>query len=141
MIEKFFQDYYTSQRLAYEEEELDFRSDYAAFVFAGVPFGDLFTGAEGLKTEQQAVEFGGTAGEPYDPCYHLACDTFDNINLEVLEQNAHAIASTTLHFSMIRDLPLALADPCSSNHGKVETRAKKACRKEQLHLVCDSKYL
>lgn len=123
VIEKFFQDYYTSQGLAYEEEELDFRTDYAAFVFAGIPFGDIFTGAEGLKTEQQAVEFGGTAGEPYDPCYHLACDTFDNINLEVLEQNAHAIASATLHFSMIKDLPLALADPCSSNHGK------KACEK------------
>ena len=36
----------------------------------------LFTGAEGVKTAAQAPTYGGTAGPPYDPCYHLACDTF-----------------------------------------------------------------
>ena len=35
----------------------------------------------------------GTAGrrdEPFDPCYHAACDDIDNINFEVLDQNADA---------------------------------------------------
>ncbi len=37
-------------------------------------------GAEGVKTAEQAAIFGGTAGEPYDPCYHQACDTIDNVD-------------------------------------------------------------
>ena len=28
---------------------------------------------------------------PYDPCYHRACDTIDNVNREVLEQNTRAL--------------------------------------------------
>ena len=35
--------------------------------------------------------FGGVAGRPYDPCYHQACDTIDNVNREVLEQNTRAL--------------------------------------------------
>jgi hypothetical protein len=35
--------------------------------------------------------FGGAAGSPYDPCYHRACDTIDNINRDVLEQNTRAL--------------------------------------------------
>ena len=35
--------------------------------------------------------FGGAAGRPYDPCYHRGCDTIDNINREVLEQNTRAL--------------------------------------------------
>lgn len=45
------------------------------------PFGGLFTGAEGIKTPEQAAVYGGTAGQQLDPCYHLACDTFDDISL------------------------------------------------------------
>ena len=36
----------------------------------------LFTGAEGIKTAAQALTYGGVAGQQYDPCYHIACDTF-----------------------------------------------------------------
>jgi len=35
--------------------------------------------------------FGGAAGRPYDPCYHKACDTIENINRDVLEQNTRAL--------------------------------------------------
>ena len=52
----------------------------------------MFTGAEEIKTEEQAAIWGGTAGEQYDPCYHLACDTFDNVNAQALEINVVAIA-------------------------------------------------
>jgi hypothetical protein len=44
--------------------------------------------------------YGGTAGEQYDPCYHLACDTFDNVSLEVLGLNADAVAAATLRYAM-----------------------------------------
>ena len=32
----------------------------------------------GAKTPEQAQRWGGTAGQPYDPCYHQACDRIDN---------------------------------------------------------------
>ncbi len=66
----------------------------------GIPFGGLFTGAEGIKTPDQAAIYGGVAGEQYDPCYHLACDTFDNISLDVLDLNADAVAFSTLQYAM-----------------------------------------
>jgi hypothetical protein len=39
----------------------------------------------------QASLFGGSAGRPYDPCYHRVCDTIENINRDVLEQNTRAL--------------------------------------------------
>ena len=100
MIEAFFEDFYDRRGLAFEPTEIDFRSDYAAFFDAGIPFGGLFTGAEGIKTPEQVAIYGGTAGEQYDPCYHLACDTFDNVSLEVLDLNADAVAAATLRYAM-----------------------------------------
>jgi Zn-dependent M28 family amino/carboxypeptidase len=99
-IEKLFQSFYTARGEQFLPTEISFRSDYAAFFKAGIPFGGLFTGAEGIKTPEQAVTWGGTAGEQYDPCYHLACDTFDNINLEALDVNADAVAFATLQYAM-----------------------------------------
>jgi Zn-dependent M28 family amino/carboxypeptidase len=99
-IEKFFEDFYGARGLASEPTQISFRSDYAAFFFSGIPFGGLFTGASDIKSDAQAATYGGSAGEQYDPCYHLACDTFDNINLEVLELNADAAAASTLQYSM-----------------------------------------
>ena len=65
-----------------------------------MPAGGLFTGAEGIKTAEQAAIYGGEEGEQYDPCYHAACDTIDNVNLDVLEQMADAAAHATLTFAM-----------------------------------------
>ncbi|WP_166866060.1 M28 family metallopeptidase [Salinibacterium sp. ZJ70] len=91
-IEKLFTDYFTSQGLATEPTAFDGRSDYFAFIEAGIPAGGLFTGAEDIKSEEQAAIFGGTAGEAFDPCYHQACDDISNIDLVVLEQMADAAA-------------------------------------------------
>jgi Zn-dependent M28 family amino/carboxypeptidase len=99
-IEAVFEKYYDDRGLPYEGTDFSGRSDYGPFIAAGIPAGGLFTGAEGIKTPEQASLFGGVAGEPYDPCYHLACDTFDNVSLEVLEQNADAVAYATLRFAM-----------------------------------------
>ncbi len=38
-----------------------------------------------------AHRFGGSAGQPFDPCYHKACDTVLNINRPVLEQISDAL--------------------------------------------------
>ena len=69
----------------------------------GIPVGALLTGAEGLKTDEQFSIFGGTAGKSYDPCYHKACDTLDNINLDTLDVNADAAAMATLYYAMKSD--------------------------------------
>jgi hypothetical protein len=38
-----------------------------------------------VKTAEQQAIWGGTTGAQFDPCYHLACDTFANVNLHALE--------------------------------------------------------
>lgn len=98
-IEQVFLDYFKSQRLATEPTPFDGRSDYGPFIQVGIPAGGLFTGAEGVKTPAQAVTYGGTAGIQYDPCYHLACDTFDNFSRRGLDQMADAAAHAVLFFA------------------------------------------
>jgi Zn-dependent M28 family amino/carboxypeptidase len=95
-IEQLFESFYDSRGLTYEDTEFDGRSDYEAFAVAGIPSGGLFTGAEDVKSAEQAARYGGTAGEPFDPCYHQACDDIKNLDLTVLDQNADAIAYATL---------------------------------------------
>lgn len=99
-IEQLFENFYASRGLAFAPTEISFRSDYAAFFNNGIPFGGLFTGAEGVKTPAQAAIYGGTAGVAYDPCYHQSCDTFANNNNSVLDLNADAIAYSTLQYAM-----------------------------------------
>jgi len=99
-IEELFVDFYGARGLASEPTQIDFRSDYAAFFDVGIPFGGLFTGAEGIKTLAQRDVYGGVAGIQYDPCYHRACDTFSNVSLEVLDLNSDAMAFATFTYAM-----------------------------------------
>jgi Zn-dependent M28 family amino/carboxypeptidase len=91
-IESLFSRYFASQRLATEETPFDGRSDYGPFIENGVPAGGLFTGAEDVKTAQEAATYGGTAGEAYDSCYHQACDDRQNLSLTALDQMSDAVA-------------------------------------------------
>jgi len=52
-----------------------------------------------VKTPAQAAIYGGTAGIAYDPCYHQACDTFDNVSLIGLDQMSDAAAHAVLVMS------------------------------------------
>ena len=99
-IEQTFERFYLQRGVPFKGTDFDGRSDYGPFIAAGVPSGGLFTGAEGVKTAEEATIWGGTAGQPYDPCYHLACDTFANNNDFALETNADAIAYATLQYAM-----------------------------------------
>lgn len=94
-IEAMFETYFELRGESYVGSEISFRSDYAEFFVEDIAFGGLFTGAEGIKTEEEALEFGGEAGVAYDECYHAACDTIDNFDLRALEVNADAIAFVT----------------------------------------------
>lgn len=99
LIEDVFSDFFTAQGSASEPTDFDGRSDYFGFINAGIPAGGLFTGAEGIKSAEQAAVYGGTAGVAYDPCYHQACDDLDNLDRDTLGLMADAIAHATLTFA------------------------------------------
>ncbi|KAH9902148.1 hypothetical protein F4778DRAFT_110779 [Xylariomycetidae sp. FL2044] len=62
-------------------------SDYVGFLELGIPSSGLFTGA----------------GEPTDPCYHLACDTLANVDLEALTDNARAAGVVAARMALSLD--------------------------------------
>jgi Zn-dependent M28 family amino/carboxypeptidase len=103
-IERLFEDYFNAQGLPHEPTPFSGRSDYGPFIAAGIPAGGLFTGAEGVKTPAQAAIFGGTAGEPYDPCYHLACDTYANNSNAALDSMSDAVAHAVITFAQSTNL-------------------------------------
>ncbi|MGQ7847555.1 M28 family peptidase [Granulosicoccus sp. 3-233] len=107
-IEWLFNDYFMEQGLATAPTAFDGRSDYGPFIQYGIPAGGLFTGAEGVKTEEEAGIFGGVAGEAYDACYHAACDTIDNINDQGLDEMADAMAYA-INVLAVNDLPMPSA--------------------------------
>lgn len=111
-IEKQFHDYFASQGLPSAETPFSGRSDYGPFIAKGIPAGGLFTGAEGVKTADQAVLFGGQAGVAYDQCYHQACDGLSNNNPEAIDANSDAIAHAVLTYG--QDLS-SLSAPVTSD--------------------------
>lgn len=104
-IEALFTEWFASQGLESAPTEFSGRSDYKAFIDAGIPAGGLFSGAEGIKTEEEAAIFGGTAGEAYDSCYHAACDTIENVSVEALDQFSDAIAHATASYADVKKHP------------------------------------
>ncbi|MGH3458348.1 M28 family peptidase [Aeromicrobium sp.] len=94
-IEKIFTDHFDSKGLASDPTEFSGRSDYGPFIAVGIPAGGLFSGAEGVKTAEQAATYGGTAGAAYDPCYHQACDDITNLNSDALHELGDAAAHAT----------------------------------------------
>ena len=99
-IEKVFERFYAERGEPFKGTDFSGRSDYGPFIAVGIPSGGLFTGAEGVKTAAEAAIWGGTAGAQYDPCYHLACDTYANNSDRALDVNADAVAYATLQFAM-----------------------------------------
>lgn len=100
VVEDVFNDYFAGQGLETDPTAFDGRSDYDAFISVGIPAGGTFTGAEGIKTAEQAAIYGGTAGLAYDECYHQACDTIANVSDQGLDEMSDAAAHATLTFAM-----------------------------------------
>ncbi|WP_440072099.1 M20/M25/M40 family metallo-hydrolase [Streptosporangium sp. OZ121] len=125
-IEKLFQAYFEAVGKPYQDAEFSGRSDYGPFIAVGIPSGGLFTGAERLKTAEEAEKFGGSAGVAYDKCYHQACDTIANIDDKALEVNAGAIAAAAFVYGYARDLPGPGALGAPSGPGASEGPGKGA---------------
>jgi hypothetical protein len=96
-------DYWIGQRLTFgqafdadgltrETVDIGGSSDDYRFDGLGIAVGGIFAGASQRKTDAQAATFGGSADTPYDACYHLACDTVDNVDAVLLAQMARAAA-------------------------------------------------
>ncbi|KAM5345056.1 hypothetical protein ACJ41O_010918 [Fusarium nematophilum] len=99
VLEKDFEKFYKTNRKPYVPSEFSGRSDYAAFIQNGIPSGGLFTGAEVLKTEEEAKLFGGEAGVAYDVNYHQPGDDIKNLNHEAYLLNTKSIANSVAKYA------------------------------------------
>jgi Zn-dependent M28 family amino/carboxypeptidase len=125
LVENVFLAFFAQRNLATSPTAFDGRSDYVAFTDAGIPAGGIFTGAEGIKTDAEARIYGGTAGQPYDACYHQACDTINNINNTVLDQFADSVANSVIVFAQ-RSQPVV--DPVGLAAAAKRAQARTATR-------------
>ncbi|WP_309133108.1 M28 family peptidase [Brevibacterium sp.] len=91
-LEKIYTDYFDGIDQKHVGTDFSGRSDYKAFMDAGIPASGLFSGADGVKTEQEAEWFGGTVGQPHDTNYHKPSDTIENVSRESVDIFAPAIA-------------------------------------------------
>jgi Zn-dependent M28 family amino/carboxypeptidase len=119
-VEDVFLDYFSAVGLPAEPTAFDGRSDYDAFISVGIPAGGLFTGAEDIKTVEEAEIYGGTAGVAYDACYHQACDTIDNLSAEALDEMSDAAAHATLTFAMTTSAVQGTDKGKALGHGKFQ---------------------
>jgi Zn-dependent M28 family amino/carboxypeptidase len=127
-VEAVFNDYFASIGLPTEPTAFDGRSDYFGFITAGIPAGGLFSGAEGLKTPDQAMVYGGMEGEQYDPCYHEACDTIGNVDQTALDQMSDAAAHSVLTFAMTSSAVNGTAKGNATASGSMAFHGSKATR-------------
>lgn len=99
-IEKDFEDFFKNKGVPSVPSIFSGRSDYAAFLQNGIPSGGLFTGAEELKTVDEAALFGGEAGVALDANYHQPGDTIDNLSTEAFLINAQSIANSVAKYAL-----------------------------------------
>lgn len=99
-LEQLFTDWFDAQGIATEEAPFDGRSDYGPFIGVGVGAGGLATGAEGIKSQEQADMHGGQAGQPYDACYHGECDDLDNVDMDILTTMSRAGAHVIQQYAI-----------------------------------------
>ena len=123
-IESLFTGWFDRQGQANEPIPFDGRSDYVAFTDAGIPAGGIFTGAEEKKTKEQQALYGGIVGAQLDPCYHEACDTIANLNLQVFGEMTDAAADVLFQLANTRN-PIVDGGTVKS-HGDAGRRAGRA---------------
>jgi Zn-dependent M28 family amino/carboxypeptidase len=112
-IAQVFEEYFEEQGQVSEPGVLSGRSDYQAFMLAGIPSGGLFSGADGTKTDEQVQWYGGTAGDRFDPYYHTADDTLDKINTDAVDELS-AAGAHGVEFFAENTLPVNGVEPLSA---------------------------
>jgi Zn-dependent M28 family amino/carboxypeptidase len=97
--EVFFEEFFAANGLNSVPTDFSGRSDYAGFLNLGIASGGLFTGAEVVKTAEEAELFGGEAGVAYDVNYHKAGDNITNLAWDAFEWNTKAIAASVAEYA------------------------------------------
>ena len=87
-----------------------------------------FTGAEEIKTAEDVLLVGGVEGEAYDPNYHAAGDTVDNLNLDAFLLNTRSIAdSVAFYATTLETIPLRATGPAKRDAmTSVQRKARRA---------------
>ena len=118
IIEALFTDYFAGRGLASEPTAFDGRSDYGPFIDAGIPAGGTVLRRRG--DQDRASRPRSTAAPPawpYDKCYHQACDTSANLNLQAFDEFSDAAADAV---AKLAQRPTDLTD------NEPQTLAKRA---------------
>lgn len=116
-IKSVFIDFFRQHNLPVETMIMGCSSDHCVPQVLGIPTGGVFTGAGGLKTLEQAFVYGGTFGQPYDPCYHTICDDIRNINAQALDEMSHAAAYAIVTFAYTTDPSTIQPTPTGPSRG------------------------
>jgi Zn-dependent M28 family amino/carboxypeptidase len=98
-IQQAFQDALADAGLASELLNADGRTDHGPFQDAGVPAGGIYSGAEAIKTPAQVALYGGTAGVAFDPNYHQATDTLDQLNRVGFRELSNAATDVAMRYA------------------------------------------
>lgn len=104
-IERTFAQFFDERGIEVGGTDFDGRSDYGPFVAFGIPAGGVFTGADDVKTPEQADLWGGTADQPFDPNYHTPEDTLAGIDRDAFAAAAAAVAYGTAVYANSIDGP------------------------------------
>jgi hypothetical protein len=88
-----YEAWFAARGLDSHRADLGGASDHFGFIEAGIPTGGLFSGATETGGAANPSSGGGAA---MDPCYHLACDTVDNVDLERVARFADATSAVVL---------------------------------------------
>ncbi|WP_209446992.1 M20/M25/M40 family metallo-hydrolase [Rhodococcus gordoniae] len=104
-IERTFAQFFDERGIDVGGTDFDGRSDYGPFVASGIPAGGVFTGADDVKTPEQAELWGGTADQPFDPNYHTPEDTLAGIDRDAFAAAAAAVAYGTAVYANSVDGP------------------------------------
>ena len=94
-LEKLYTDYFDSVDQPYINASVSGRSDYQAFMEAGIPIGGVNSGADEVKTATTAKMFGGEAGKQADTNYHTINDTLENVNVDSVNAIAPSMANAS----------------------------------------------
>lgn len=104
-IERTFAQFFAERGITVSGTDFDGRSDYGPFVAVGIPAGGVFSGADDVKTAEQAELWGGTGGKAFDPNYHTAEDDVANVDRAALAAAAAAVGYGTAFYALSVDGP------------------------------------
>lgn len=123
VIQQLFENFFKSGHLPYEMKQFNGRSDYGPFISTGIPAGGLATGAEVIKNATERTIFGGLCNAPFDPCYHLYCDSIENVDMRYIEETGQSAAYTLQVLAKQENLARFLqgSQPAAKAKQQVET--------------------